>query len=552
MTRPDTSGERWGQWAHRVRYSLVGSAWARLNLPLQCLLVGVLTTLMILALVWAGTQDSTHGGQLWAALAVMGGLVTAACAVLMWRVELRLRMLADAAQALRHGGEQLGRNFPRDTSSLGLRRTSTQLRHLVCTLHQRLRVLTAANATLANQLTTRTHELTTLATLSIGLSQRTDVYGLIDEALGALEQTMAYSSASVWGRPPATTQGPVVLMGYRSPSHAQEGEPAGALTGMRLSRQHLERFEQIERERQPVIENRARQSLLSWLWTKLTDDARTSALYRSTRAWMAVPLTSREQVLGVLRVDHHEPDFFDVERARLLQAVGSQTALAIRHAQMLEREREVAVMAERNRIARELHDAVSQTLFAANVVAGTLARGAERPQDEASMAALAEQARTLEQLNRGALSEMRLLMYELRPDAMEQTPLTDLLGHAIDALRSRTEIDVAHDLQRDEVVSPGVRMQFYRIAQEAFSNIARHAGARQVSVRWRTSADGAAQLRIADDGLGFDPSKSHPGHFGLENMRSRAAEVGARLEIDSVPGQGTVLTVERGEWPDDE
>ena len=530
----------------------MGAAWARLSLPLQCLAAGTLTTLLIVGGAELAGGPGALEWHLWGALGATGAAVTAVCTILVWRIDLRLRSLADAAHALRLGGEQRGRNFPRDDSSLGLRRTSTQLRHLVSTLHQRLRVLTAANATLASQLSTRTHELSTLATLSIGLAQRTDIYGLIDEALGALEQTMAYSSASVWGRTPPASQGPVVLMGYRAATPPNEADAPGALTGMRLSRQHLERFEQIERERLPVIENRARQSLLSWLWTKLTDDARTSALYRSTRAWMAVPLTSREQVLGVLRVDHQEPDFFDAERARLLQAVGSQTALAIRHAQMLEREREVAVMAERNRIARELHDAVSQTLFAANVVAGTLARGAARPQDEASMAALAEQARTLEQLNRGALSEMRLLMYELRPDAMEQTPLTDLLGHTIDALRSRTELEVAHDLQVAEQSRPEVRMQFYRIAQEALANVARHGGARRVSVRWRTGADGAAQLRISDDGIGFDASKKYPGHFGLENMRSRAAEVGARLEIASAPEQGTVLTVELGEWPDDE
>jgi signal transduction histidine kinase len=247
--------------------------------------------------------------------------------------------------------------------------------------------------------------------------------------------------------------------------------------------------------------------------------------------------------MGVLRVDHDEPEYFTPERARLLLAVGSQTALAIRHAQLLAQEREVAVVAERNRIARELHDAVSQTLFAANVLAGTLVRTAGRGA-EADTALLQAQAKALEQLNRGALAEMRMLMFELRPDAFEGTTLAELLKHQLEALECRGDIEVVQSLSSADHLDAATRIQLYRIAQEALTNVARHAHARHVTVEWRALPEGGGRLRIADDGAGFDPDAEVPGHFGLGNMRSRAAEIGAALSLNTAPGAGCEIIVD--------
>jgi signal transduction histidine kinase len=263
---------------------------------------------------------------------------------------------------------------------------------------------------------------------------------------------------------------------------------------------------------------------------------------------MAVPLKSRETVMGVLRVDHQEPDFFDAERVRLLTAVGSQTGLAMRHAQLLAQQKDQAVVAERNRIARDLHDAVSQTLFAANVIAGTLSRLAARVAEGEvglGVTALQEQAAALERLNKGALSEMRLLMYELRPDALQHLPLAELLQHAIDALACRGTIEVSQRLVREDRLPSKTRIHLYRIAQEALSNIARHSGAGHAVVEWIVSGSGkGGRLRIADDGHGFTPGTSPPGHFGLSNMAERAAEIGATWSLTSGPEEGTEIRLE--------
>lgn len=486
------------------------------------------------------------------AVLATGAVSALSAALLARRVGRALREFAVAAQQLR-------RSSPLDEINLPLRPISAELRHAGATLRRmvevwrrRQRELLAQTEALGRRLKLRTHELSTLQDLSIGLASKSELHELIDEALGALEQTMAYTSASVWGRTDRDSGAQVVLMGYRHAAEAQDaagGEgaapvPREDLTGMRLSRANLQRYEQIEREGRPIVENRVRQSLLSWLWSWLADDARTSGLYRGTRAWMALPLKSREQVMGVLRVDHVEPDYFDEERMRLLAAVSSQTGLAMRHAQLLAREKDLAVVAERNRIARDLHDAVSQTLFAANVIAGTLSRLAERL-DHPDAPALREQAEVLARLNRGALAEMRMLLFELRPDALKSTPLAELLQHAADAMASRGGIELTRRIGREDRLDDAVRVQIYRIVQEALSNIVRHSGASNALLEWRPDPQGrGGRLHIVDDGHGFDMAQARPGHFGLGNMAERAAAIGAAWALQSAPGEGTEIVLD--------
>jgi signal transduction histidine kinase len=153
------------------------------------------------------------------------------------------------------------------------------------------------------------------------------------------------------------------------------------------------------------------------------------------------------------------------------------------------------------------------------------------------------QAEALERLNRGALAEMRLLMFELRPDALEHARLGDLLKLAIEALVCRGEITVEQKLSRDDALPAAVCIQFYRIAQEALSNVAQHSGAGHAVVEWTVPSPQHATLRIVDDGKGFDPEVRAPGHFGLDNMRSRAAEIGAVFHLTSAPGRGTEVLV---------
>lgn len=504
----------------------------------------LLATLALMAVMaalqrWAGADLAGLHPIVW----VLGtGVWVAVAVVLLVRPHAQgLLALTEATRALRSDTPPDDAQLPLLTSSDELHRTSVALRRMVDVARAQRQALQARNAQLGSQLQQRTHELSTLQDLSVGLAKTDDLFELVDEALKALAQTLDYSSASVWARDRRNGPGQVVLAGYHSRDAALDELDEQPLRGKRLSRPNLQRYEQIEREREPLIDNNARQSLLSWLWEKVTDDASTSALYRSSRAWMAVPLRFREAVLGVMRVDHQSPGYFDPERARLLSAVCSQAALAMHHAQLLVQERELAVVAERSRIARDLHDAVSQTLFAANVIAGTLARQA---QDDLQPDTVRAQAQTLERLNRGALAEMRMLLYELRPDALDTLSLRELLAPPLEALACRGALQIDNQIAPQEALTPEVRVHLYRIAQEALSNVGRHSGAHHVAVHWLPDAQQGPLLRITDDGQGFDIRAEHPGHFGLGNMQTRADAIGARLTLTSAPGEGCEVRVQ--------
>lgn len=503
----------------------------RLTLPGQVLLLGAVAAAASLLLARLAADTAPDAG--WMLLAA--GLATLATTWPAWRTRRAHDALTEAAHALAAEAAPEDAQLPYLAASEDLHRCTLALRRVVDVARAQRQALRERVALLGEQLQSRTQELGTLQDLSVGLAHHTEMGALVGEALQALERTMAYSSASVWARGDLDPQQPVVLMGFRSQASELSKADLDSLTGLRLSRSNLQRYEQIEAAGEAIVENRPRQGLLSWLWQMVTDDARTSALYRSTRAWMAVPLKVRERVLGVLRVDHGEADFFDAERERLLTAVGSQTALAMRHAHLLTQQRDLAVTAERNRIARDLHDAVSQTLFAANILAGTLSR------DEALPEAARAQVATLEKLNRSALAEMRMMLFELRPDALEGVRLPELLQHAIEALAGRGDVQVDTAISTEPGPPPAVRTELYRIAQEALSNIGRHSGARHVHVGWTIDAPGQGRLHIVDDGAGFDTAAPHPGHFGLENMKQRAAAIGATLDITSAPAEGTEL-----------
>ncbi len=509
--------------------------WFSRSLPLQTALLGVGAA----AAAGGLAQAMTSNWRLSAACA--GSALASALMAALWTQQHR-RALGDLAAGARHltaaddGSPPLPAHAPSEEIDFAAR----QLRAMVEAYRERVRALTALNAALGQRLSLRTQELTSLQDLSIGLAESTSVRELVDEALRALEQTVEYASASVWSRSGEGARAEVTLLGYRrsgdSPAQAADQQ----LAGMRLSRAHLRQYEHIERERTPMVDNDVRQSLLSWLWTHIADDSRSARLHRATRSWAALPLRVRDAVIGVLRVDHGAPGYFEPERVRLLAAVASQTALAMRHANLQEVERANAVVAERNRIARDLHDAVSQTLFAAHAIATTLLQRAQRT---AATADWLESAHTLERLTRAALAELRLLMFELRPDALEGARLPDLLRQAAGTLAARTDCEVRLDIDDALDVPPKVRTQAYRIAQEALGNAARHSQARHVQVTFERR-NGKVRLVVADDGCGFDPQQERPGHFGMGNMGMRAAQIGAALQVRSAPDEGTRIELE--------
>jgi signal transduction histidine kinase len=207
-------------------------------------------------------------------------------------------------------------------------------------------------------------------------------------------------------------------------------------------------------------------------------------------------------------------------------------------------EQESAVLEERARLARDLHDAVTQTLFSASLLADTTPRIWERDQTIAR-----QNLAQLSRLLRGALAEMRTLLFELRREAMEEQTLDQLMGPLAEAARARSRADVHLQIEEDRPLPKNVTVGLHRIAQESLNNVTKHAEATTVDVDLNCSSEGVV-LRISDDGRGFDPAHIPPGHMGIGFMTERAREIGAVLEIDSHPGRGTQVTVtwlEQGE-----
>ena len=258
---------------------------------------------------------------------------------------------------------------------------------------------------------------------------------------------------------------------------------------------------------------------------------------RYYRAWLAVPLVVKQEVYGSLAFYFSDPKVFDDDSIALSQSFADQAALAIENARLYQTVEKAAIAAERNRLARDLHDAVTQTLFSASMIAEVLPKIWDKNPIEGQHR-LAE----LQQLTRGALSEMRTLLVELRPSALVDTDLGDLIGHQVNAFIARTRLQVNYEKNCQVNPPTEVKEIFYRITQEALNNIAKHADASTTQIRLDCDP-GNVLLVIEDDGIGFNMESAATEGLGLNIMAERAAAVGAQLTIDSQIGKGTRLKI---------
>lgn len=225
------------------------------------------------------------------------------------------------------------------------------------------------------------------------------------------------------------------------------------------------------------------------------------------------------------------------EIALYQQAAAARSA---EYAQLLKHAKEMAAAAERTRLARDLHDSVTQTLYSASLIAQVLPAVWQRSPTEGERNLI-----KLRQLVRGALAEMRTLLFELRPAALDAANLGVLLQQLGDVLTGHTRIPVTVTIDGEAEPPTAVKSTVYRIAQEAFNNVAKHAGATSVEVGLHL-APGNVSLHLRDNGRGFDPAHVPGEHMGVRIMAERAASVGARFRLVSAHGQGTTISID---WP---
>jgi signal transduction histidine kinase len=318
--------------------------------------------------------------------------------------------------------------------------------------------------------------------------------------------------------------------GYIQVEYEPESGPAGP-TPLDVSLSGLPVVGRVLREARSQIIPDARSE-------PLAGQVREFLVQRDVQSIMLVPLVVRASAVGFLMVaDDTLGRVFTADDVRLAETIATDVAAAIENARLSEQAQAAAVAEERSRLARELHDSVTQILFSINLIALSLGRLWRRNPE------LAERSTNeLQRLTRGALAEMRTLLRELRPQTIAATELSILLKQLGDGVSARHDVPVEVEVDTPCEIPPEVHVALYRIAQEALSNITKHAEASQVAIGL-ACGDTAVQLTITDDGQGFDPDDVPAEHMGLAIMRERAEAIGATVVIDSQPGAGTSIAV---------
>ncbi|MGA2975428.1 MAG: GAF domain-containing sensor histidine kinase [Spirochaetia bacterium] len=262
-------------------------------------------------------------------------------------------------------------------------------------------------------------------------------------------------------------------------------------------------------------------------------------LAHGIKATLSVPLIVRNETFGAITLYYRQPRQFSAEEVRLATALADQAALAVDNAHLHEEAERAAALAERNRLARELHDSVTQSLYSVTLYAEAAARllGAGKT------GSAAEHLRELGSTAREALREMRLLIFELNPPALEKGSLVDALQIRLDAVEARGGMTVGFQVEGTERLAAPVRQELYQIAQEALNNAIRHAHAQSVKISLRFQKTGC-ELAISDDGVGFETDQARRGGgLGLRGMRERVERFSGTLDVNSSPGAGTRVRV---------
>ncbi len=385
-------------------------------------------------------------------------------------------------------------------------------------------VLRESEAKLKRGIEERTLELATLLEVSNSVASTPELEPSLERLLDGLKTVVEYSGAAIC----TLNDGVLKTISVCAPNAADERPKPLPLSESRIA------ADVVQRNKSYAIPDAANgtkgeKALLRSLFSK--EQA------QSIRSLIAVPIVARNETIGLLSLGHVQADRYTDKQVQLASAFADLAAMAIEQERYHTQNQQFAVMQERERLARELHDAVTQTLFSVSIVADSLPRLWERDHDE-GLSRLEE----LRQMTRGALAEMRTLLFELRPGSLADADPRDLLRQLAESLGGRGRVPIEVEVEGECDDAPEVKVAFYRIAQEALNNVIKHAKATRaaVSLHFR---DNEAELIVEDDGVGFDPSDVPPLKLGIAIMHERASRIGASLKIESSKDKGTKVAV---------
>ncbi|MFZ5911401.1 MAG: histidine kinase [Chloroflexota bacterium] len=387
-----------------------------------------------------------------------------------------------------------------------------------------------AYRTLENAVKDRTRELSTVLEVSKRIASTLELEPLLHLILDQIQAILPYSGAAIYTRDGEMLR----VAAYQAPGLPHPGRPlflslpnAGPYQPV-IAEKKVVIFDDVNGE--PPLARAIRESL----------GEGTGYSFRHARAWIGIPLVLRDHVTGLLSLTHNEPGYYTQTHARLAETITNQVAVAIENARLYEKAQNLATLEERQRIARELHDSVTQLLYGICLYCTATShsiRGENYQHVQENLAEIKDNALQ-------ALQEMRLLILEMNPPLLQKDGLVAALQASLETIESRAGLET--ELRADGVkrLPRALEPELYRIAMEALNNLVRYARARKVSVDLHTRS-GWIILEICDNGVGFDLEQAwNSGGMGLHSMEQRARQIGGRLEITSSPGAGTRIRAE--------
>ena len=363
------------------------------------------------------------------------------------------------------------------------------------------------------------------------LASTLELKPLLDVLLDHLKRVVDYAGTSIWELEGAE----LAFLGFRGPRAFDQD----VARRTRFDTTHMEPHWSTLASGEPIrMRDIWDDSDVALMFRRVVGGSPMGPSLQVITSLMWVPMVVRDRPIGLLSLTSPRHDAFSARDATLAMAIARQAAVAIENARLHERAQQAAVLDERQRLARELHDSVTQSLYAMALYAEATTRAMAEGDRESATANLQQISESTQE----ALGEMRLLLYELRPPLLEEQGLAAALRSRLHAVEARAGLTTEFQSSGEERLAADQEQELYRLAQEALNNVLKHAHATRVSVRFE-AGPGGTLLEIADNGVGFATSADGGDGYGLPGMRERAERLGGTLEVESAPGKGTRVRV---------
>jgi len=375
----------------------------------------------------------------------------------------------------------------------------------------------------------RTHELSTLLEVSRVVASTLDLEPLLRVILEELQSVIDFDGSAIISLEDRT----LTLLNF-----PLEVQNEIAVRFIQLISASLNDSERFQRDEAIIIadiqadtqEGRDFRAIASTLFNTVPAEM---------RAWMGIPLKVKQKLVGFLSIHHRQPDYYTPAKAQLARAFANQAAVAIENAKLYNQAQAAAADEVRRRLARELHDSVTQALYSLTLYA-----------DASRLALAAGKADSVEKnldevlaIAREGMGDLRLLIFELRPPILEDEGLVGALQARLEAVEARAGCQAEFHVEGEPHLSPEVENELYWAMHEALNNILKHARAKHVYVDLRFR-NGASKITIVDDGVGFDSTNlERLSGIGLKNITERIERIGGSLKIESQDGKGTFFEV---------